>query len=154
MVIVGDTRLTPDLVPETSWAKNLRKMIPRSEWDTIRKGVYAQQGHRCGICGKAAKLECHESWEYDDAEHVQRLGGFIALCSMCHHVKHLGMAGVLAGEGKLDMRTVIVHFIAINQCDRAAFNDCKRVAFAQWEERSRHQWRVDLGEFASLVPRP
>ncbi len=44
-------KLTIELVPTTSWYDNLRKVIPISEWDKLRKRVYAQYGHRCGVCG-------------------------------------------------------------------------------------------------------
>jgi hypothetical protein len=33
-------------------------------------------------------LECHEDWEYDETAHIQRLARLVALCSLCHQVKH------------------------------------------------------------------
>lgn len=145
-------RLTIELVPSTSWYNNLRKVIPKSEWDKLRKRVYAKYGHRCGICGTdSSRLNCHEIWEYDDHTHVQRLVGFIALCDLCHHVKHIGLAGVLASQGKLDYEKVVEHFMKVNGCDRKTFEEHERQAFAQWEERSRYEWKVDLGEYEDIV---
>jgi predicted restriction endonuclease len=43
----------------------------RKEWDKLRKEVYAEYGHRCGICGAQGRLNCHERWSYDDETHVQ-----------------------------------------------------------------------------------
>ena len=140
-------KLTIELVPSTSWYKNLRKRMSRVEWDRLRKGVYAEYNHRCGICGiDNSTLHCHEIWEYDDHNHKQRLAGFIALCILCHHVKHIGRAGLLASRGELDFEKVVDHFMKVNGCDRKTFEKHKNQASAQFRERSRHEWQVDLGE--------
>jgi hypothetical protein len=67
-------KLTIELVPKTCWYSNLRNAMPRSSWDKVRKKVYADYGHRCGVCSAAnVRLNCHEIWEYDDQRHIQRL---------------------------------------------------------------------------------
>lgn len=145
-----ELRLTIELVPKTSFFNNLRAVVPPEEWDRIRKRVYTDYHHRCGICGAAGRLACHERWAYDDTTHEQRLLGYIALCDLCHHVKHIGYAGVLAMRGHLDFERVVTHFLRVNNCDRATFERHKREAFALWHERSRHQWRVYLGDMDSI----
>jgi len=107
-------KLEIELVPATTWYTNLRKVLPPDEWDKVRRKAYADHGYRCGICGAQGRLSCHEMWKYDDEKHTQTLTGFIALCDMCHHVKHIGLAGILASEGKLDFSKVIEHFINVN----------------------------------------
>ncbi len=144
-------KLTVELVPETSWYSNLRKAMPRAQWDKLRRKVYAEYGHRCGICGAGGRMNCHEVWKYDDDDQTQRLDRFISLCDMCHHVKHIGFAGVLAGEGRLDFEKVVEHFMNVNRCDRATFEEHSREAFAVWRRRSRHRWTVDLGEYRPLT---
>lgn len=144
-------RLTSELVPEGVWYANLRKLVPKKEWDRIRKAAYAAQDNRCAICGAEGRLNCHEVWEYDDAKRLQRLTGFVALCTMCHHVKHLGMASILAHQGHLDYEAVVQHFMDVNGCDRKTFEDYRTRVFDQWQERSRHEWSVDFGEYAGLV---
>lgn len=148
----GRLKLTIELVPRTSWFNNMRKMIPRPEWDKIRRRTYAEYGHRCGICGFKGRLNCHEIWRYDDYSHVQKLHGFIALCDLCHHVKHIGFAGVLATRGELDYGSVVRHFMNVNDCDRETFEKHREVAFDQWKQRSQHQWNVDLGEYEVFRP--
>ena len=147
-------RLTAELVPRTSWYDNLRNLMAREDWDALRRRVYARYGHRCATCGADARLHCHEIWEYDDEHHVQALRGFVALCEMCHHVKHLGLAGILASEGRLDFDRLIGHFCDVNQCDRPVFERHRAEAFTRWRERSKHAWTVDLGEWAGLVRTP
>ena len=147
----SDLILKIELVPQTSWYSNLRSNISTSDWDKLRKQVYSQYQNVCGICGSQGRLDCHENWEYDDKKHVQKLRGFIALCDICHHVKHIGYAGILAQQGKLDFEKVIDHFMKVNNCDKTTFKAFHEEAFAQWRERSLHQWKVDLGDYKTIV---
>jgi len=96
-------------------------------------------------------LNCHEIWEYDDQNHIQKLASFIALCDLCHYVKHIGLAGILAIKGELDYERVVEHFMKVNGCDRETFEEHRQKAFDQWHERSRYEWNVDLGEYERLV---
>ena len=130
-------RLTAELVPRSLWGVNLRKLLPVSEWDRIRKEAYARQNQQCAICGHEGRLECHERWEYDDAARVQRLTGFMAVCPPCHQVKHLGMTGIRASRGEIDYEQVTRHFIETNACDRDACLTYLDEVKAQWEERSK-----------------
>lgn len=147
---IRDFILKIELVPQTSWCKNLRNSIPQEKWDVLRKETYAKYGHKCGICGKKTRLNCHEIWYYDDNTHIQRLEGFIALCDLCHHVKHLGLAGFLAGQGNVDFEEVIEHFMRVNHCSLEAFEQHRQEAGVQWRERSQHEWTVEFGEFNEL----
>ena len=144
-------RLTIDLVPETSWCKNLRKMIPPRTWERIRREASAKSGNRCAICGAEGRLNCHEMWRYDDRHNVQRLVGFVALCNLCHHVKHIGLAVILAAEGRLSYERVVEHFLEVNNCDRGTFAKHKTSAFAKWRDRSQRAWTTDLGEYSTVV---
>lgn len=137
-------RLTIELVPATSWGANLRDVLPRTEWDRLRRQVYAASGRRCAVCGAGGRLHAHELWDYDDARHIQRLRGLVALCTRCHHVKHLGHARVLAERGELDYEDVVAHFLRVNGCDRATFERHRAAAFARFAERSRYEWQIEL----------
>jgi len=142
--------LTIELVPKTSWYSNMRKVMNSQEWDILRKEVYAKYNHHCGICNDPGMLHCHEIWNYDDENHIQTLQGFIALCVMCHHVKHIGYANILAGRGELDMQNVINHFVRVNQCPLTDYTKQHMEAFDKWEERSQFVWNIDLGEYNYL----
>jgi len=145
-------KLTIELVPKTSWYSNMRNKMRPSQWDKLRKNVYEEYENKCGICGsKKGRLNCHEIWKYDDTNHEQKLKGFIALCDMCHHVKHIGYAGILAVEGQLDFEKVIRHYMKVNNCNKETFEKHKKRAFSKWRKRSTYKWKVDLGEYASLV---
>jgi hypothetical protein len=147
-----ELKLKIELVPSTSWFSNLRNMMGRKDWDVLRKSTYAKYNHQCGICDDKPKiLNCHELWEYDDDKHIQYLKGFIALCPMCHHVKHIGFAGILANDGLLNFDDVVNHFIRINKCTMQAYDKHYDEAFSLWEKRSRHDWDIDLGEYKKYI---
>lgn len=63
-------KLCIDLIPETSWYRNLRKQMKRSQWDKLRKKVYADQGNVCCMYGAAGRLNCHEDRSYDEERRI------------------------------------------------------------------------------------
>lgn len=144
-------KLEIELVPSSCWYSNLRNKVSQADWDMLRRRSYKEAGYRCCVCVRVAKLFCHEVWEYDDIKFVQKLVGFTALCEACHNVKHLGYAGILAGQGKLDMEGLIKHFMWVNQCSRAEFDEHERLAWELWEKRSEHEWKIDLGEYGKSI---
>jgi hypothetical protein len=146
-------KLMIELVPHTSWYNSLKRRMSKGDWDKIREKTFTEYEHRCVICGSEQRLNCHEIWEYDDKKHVQKLVGFISLCGMCYHVKHLGLAKILSLQGKLDYAEVVEHFMKINKCDRKTFEEHKKRAFDEWENRSKHKWQIDLGEYENLIQR-
>src|SRR5256885_4202017 len=127
-----ELRLTIELVPSPCWHSNLRKILPRSAWDKLRKQVYAQYKNQCGICNaENVTLDCHEIWQYDDEAHIQKLTGFIALCKMCHLHKHPGFAAGLIAKGQLDADKFHEHFLRVNQCSDE-----------EYAEHSAEVWRI------------
>lgn len=147
-----DLRLTIELVPQPCWYSNMRTHVSRSVWDKLRRQVYAQYNYHCGVCQiENVTLHCHEIWQYDDILHIQKLHGFIALCEMCHHCKHMGLAGILAAEGKLDLEKVIEHFMKVNRCTRAEYDEHSNEAWSTWRERNTHEWTTELGNYARFI---
>lgn len=137
-------KLTIELVPETSWYNNLRSMMNQQQWDVLRRKVYKDYGNKCGICKSSGKLSCHEIWDYDDENHIQKLTGLIALCELCHRVKHIGLAQLEGHRGNLEFEKVIEHFMKVNSCDRETFKKNCDEAFALFEKRCQHQWKVEI----------
>lgn len=136
------TKLTVELVPSTSWFNNVRSKVTTQEWGTIRKAVYAKAQNRCEICGgKGTKhaVECHEIWEYNDINHIQKLIGMTALCPECHRVKHIGMAQVRGEYG-----IALAHLAKINKWTKEEAGLYIEAQFEQWARRSKHQWTLDI----------
>jgi hypothetical protein len=152
MALTKNLILTIDLVPKTSFYNNLRKVVSVNTWNILRKRTYSQYKVTCGICGvKNVDLDCHELWDYNDANCVQKLTGLIAICKNCHMIKHHGYANILAHKGQLDMKELIAHFLKVNNCTEAEYMSHKTHAFKEWTERSTKEWTVDLGEYEQYV---
>lgn len=148
-----ELRLTIELVPNPLWGNNLRKYMSKSAWEKLRKQVMAQHNNRCGICQAVdGRLYCHEIWQYDDIAHIQKLNGFIILCEMCNHCKHMGLTKNLAAQGKLNLSNVIDHFMRINQCSHEEYQAHENEAFKIWNERNKYEWTTDFDTYAHLVP--
>jgi predicted restriction endonuclease len=157
---MGELRLTIEPT-QLSSDNNLRERMGAYRWGKLRKQVYADNGYKCAVCGaEGVQLSCHEIWDCDDKKHVQRLLGLTALCNMCHAVKHTHkgvlaqaiLATRLGTQGYFDLEEeAAAHFMKVNQCDRATWDKHYDESLAVWEERSKHRWRIDLGEYAHLV---
>ena len=145
-------KLEIELVPSTVWYSSLYRLLPREVWDRIRNEIITSNGRKCQICGETeGTMNLHEIWKYDDKSHIQRLEGFILLCKMCHHVKHIGLAGILASEGKLNYDDVIEHFCKVNNCSKKDFEKHEKDAFEVWHNRSKHQWKQDFGKYKEYI---
>jgi hypothetical protein len=144
-------KLEIELVPSSCWRSNMRNAMTKKQWDTLRKSVYEQYNHRCALCNAEGMLHCHEIWHYDDEEHIQTLKGFIALCTMCHHVKHIGHARVLADKGQLDINSVIEHYCKVNECSKKDFDVHEAKALKQLKKRNKHPWLTEFGDYEHLV---
>jgi len=151
-MIKQQLKLTIDLVPKTCWYSSLYRRMPQTKWGKIRQQAYSDAEHACQICGaEKVRLECHEIWEYDDEKLIQKLRGFIALCVMCHHVKHFGRSEMLAKEGKLNLDALIAHFCKVNKVLRNEFSAHKSDAFNIWRIRSQKNWTPDLGRWSEYI---
>jgi len=135
-------KLQIEVVPQTCWYKNLRLMLPKSEWDHLRKMAYNKYKYRCAICGgKGNKhpVEAHEKWEYDESTGIQKLVDIIALCPACHEVVHFGLACMRGNEGR-----ALEHLQKVNGWNY--FDAIQHVddAKAAYKRRSCMEWKTDV----------
>jgi hypothetical protein len=139
--------LKSELIPSTSWFKNMRSILPKNIWDVARKETYQKYNYKCGICGDQSQLECHEIWDFNKETGVQTLGGLIALCNLCHQTKHFGFANLLVMQGKLEKDAIPNHFMSINKCSKKAYEKHLKDVTDEYNERSKVTWKINLGEF-------
>jgi len=130
-----------ELVPKSTWYQNVRSAVSKQAWKELR-ALYLKL--QCQYCGYKGILHLHEIWYFDDVNHVQTLKGFVTVCNMCHHIKHLGLAGLLGQRGDIDYDRVIKHYCRINECTLEDFIADRTEAFKLWEERSACEWTFDL----------
>lgn len=144
------TKLQIDLIPKTSWGASLASSLVPEDWSRIRKPFIEHHGNRCQLCGQVGKsasktiqdVDTHEIWEYSDLPNgnkVQTLKGFMALCSGCHLMFHLGFAKV---DNKYD--TTIKRLQRLEKLNKEQLNKRLENIFNTWEERSNHEWMIDL----------
>jgi hypothetical protein len=142
--MVGDPqiRLTIELVPSTCWFSNVRSAVTKADWDRLRKAVYAEAKNRCEVCGGQGKkhpVECHEVWDYDAANRIQRLVRLLALCPACHEVKHIGYAEV---RGRMD--NAVRHLAKVNGWTIPQAIRYVGAQFEVWAARSKFAWTLDI----------
>ena len=125
-------KLTIELVPRPLWYKNNR--IDKAKWAEMRQSAINDE-HLCTICGAPGR-DVHEIWEYDDANHTQRLAGLQYLCIACHEVKHFGPA---ARNGR--SRQALAHFAKVNRISVTEARRHIEAAFRLFEKRSKREWR-------------
>jgi hypothetical protein len=153
---VTEPRLTIELVPKTSFCKNVRNLISAAEWGRLRHAAYACAGNACLICretGPKGVLHAHEVWEYTmpagadppETPGRQRLVGIAALCPRCHAVKHIGFANVM---GRLEAS--LVHLQKVNGWSRTETEAYVEACFETWKARSKRQWQVDVSLLGRL----
>lgn len=141
-------QLLIELVPSTSWGDNLRSRLPRETWDRLRKETYQRAGHVCEICGGTGldqgsewPVECHEIWEYNDETQVQKLTGLIALCPICHKVKHASRTISLERWGHIRVHQ---HLKTVNGWTDNEASQHIDEAFRIWGARSQKPWTLDI----------
>jgi hypothetical protein len=131
-----------DLIPQTSWFRNVRAAVDPADWDRLRRMVYRRVGHRCEACGDSGvQLEAHERFTYDEQAGVQRLVRLICLCTACHRVTHFGrtmLQGDAVGQAAIDHLQAVTGMIDVETELHI------RDAFDRWARRSRVSWEVDL----------
>lgn len=133
--------LTVELVPVPCWYSNLRSILPKAQWDQLRKKSCKDAGYRCQVCDKQPleSLECHEMWYYDDVKKTQVLKGLTALCFSCHLAKHIGQANV-QGKGN----EALEHLKKINGMTAQEAEKYVDECFSLWNFRNIFHWNIDL----------
>ncbi len=116
-------KLSIELVPEKSWGKSLAQLLPKKDWDILRRKTYRRYNWTCQICNAyGVRVNCHEKWKYDDKLKRQILVDLVCLDDDCHNIKHWGRTIQLYHEGKNsqeDIDRLRKHFCKINKCTEA-----------------------------------
>ena len=72
---------------------------------------------------------------------------------MCHKIKHIGFwcytvdGRKLMEKAGLTREDLINHFCKVNNCTREEFEKHEEEAFKIWRERSKYEWKIDLGKY-------
>ena len=136
-------KLWGSLIPKKSFNANLRKVLKKNKWDSLRNFVYEKDSYKCSICDiSGVKLEAHENWKYDYDNSIQKLQDLNALCKMCHLNIHLGLATILAHESKLDFHKLVEHWCKTNDEEIIGFRDYQTKVKRLWDLRNQFDWKI------------
>ncbi len=136
----GGSDLFVDLIPRSCWFTNVRYCVHTSDWDRLRRHVYARAGSRCECCGAHTPTpEAHERWHFDAARRVQKLMRLVALCRSCHEATHMGLAGLRGREDD-----AMAHLRRVRGFTEQEAEAHIEDAFQLWSERSSIEWELDL----------
>lgn len=139
--------LTIEPIPSSSAMASVAKLLPRAEWDRIRRSVYKRAGYRCQICGRDARLNCHEVWYHNERTGYQWLMGFEALCDDCHGVKH-----ILSTRNRATFDRLANHFMEVNRVGYQEFQSYLRDTRLRQRELNKREWHISFGNYSFRIP--
>ncbi len=103
--------LMPKALPTGSHGFNLRLSLRASEWERLKRKVFAKASYVCELCGATDKrLEAHEIWSFDFELKLQVLETMAALCMHCHRIQHALLLKLHVDQGIAHPEHTIKHF--------------------------------------------
>ena len=137
----GSNKLYIDMIPKTSYFKNVRMLFSDSDWNLIRHHIYERVNNRCECCGckRSKYLDAHERWEFNNETKTQKLVRIIALCRLCHSATHYGHSKRTKNMDKINM-----HIKKINNYTDEELDNHIKDAYNLWKERNKVKWNLDF----------
>lgn len=136
----GGDELYIDMIPKTSYFKNVRSLFNDTDWNLIRHHIYERSSHRCECCGvkRFKYLDAHERWIYDYETKTQKLIRIIALCRPCHQATHFGHSKKTKNIDKIKE-----HLKKVKKIDDIELENHIREAYNIWNDRNKIEWIID-----------
>lgn len=138
----GSNELFIDMIPKTSYFKNVRTLFKKEDWNLIRHHIYKRTDNRCECCGckRSKYLDAHERWSYDFETGIQKLERIIALCKLCHSATHYGHSKIM----KNNINNINEHLKKIKNINDDELDSHIKEARNIWKERNKIQWKLDF----------
>ena len=137
----GSNILYIDMIPKTTYFKNVRSLFSDSDWNLIRHHIYERVNYKCECCGKKRMkyLDAHERWEYDEETKTQKLIRIIALCRLCHAATHYGHSKRTKNIDKINN-----HIKKINNYTEEELKEHIDKSYDIWKNRNKIKWILDF----------
>lgn len=137
----GSNKLYIDMIPKTTYFKNVRSLFNDSDWNLIRHHIYERVNYKCECCGKKKMkyLDAHERWEFNEETQTQKLVRIIALCKLCHSATHYGHSKRTKNIEKINN-----HIKKINNYNDEELKEHINNSYALWKERNKIKWNLDF----------
>jgi len=141
-------KLEFEILPSGAFGNNLRNILSKKAWNYLRQVVIERHDGKCAICGRKPKrLECHERWEFNKEEKIQRLIEIVPLCSLCHSTIHIQRSILVGIDDKC-----VKHFEKINNCDYQGFvKELKEKTDLANSLSSVDEWSLNLEKLKDYV---
>lgn len=137
-------RLEIEPIPFSSWGMSLANKLPPEEWKELRDYTFKISNYKCQICQATMRpLHCHEVWEFNDREKIQKLKALECLCEMCHNVKHLGYSKSQYPKKYIDQ--LIEHWCRVNKKTLKDFEVYENKIWKQNRRRQKNFYLVKVG---------
>jgi hypothetical protein len=151
----GGSQLYVDLIPIKARKVNARSMLPKGEWDMLRRYVYRRANNCCEACGAPKSpenwLEAHERWDYiEDGRGggCQKLIRLVALCFWCHAATHMDYSIC-----KRRRTRALKHLAKVKKISLAAAKRLSQDAHVLRYQRDSISWKTDVSVAASAFLR-
>jgi hypothetical protein len=137
----GSNKLYIDMIPKTTYFKNVRSLFNDSDWNLIRHHIYERVNYKCECCGKKKMkyLDAHERWEFNEETQTQKLVRIIALCKLCHSATHYGHSKRTKNIEKINN-----HIKKINNYNDEELQEHINSSYSLWKERNKIKWNLDF----------
>lgn len=137
----GGNKLYIDMIPKTTYFKNVRSLFSENDWNLIRHHIYSRCDYRCECCNKKKNryLEAHERWLFDETTQTQKLIRIIALCKLCHSATHYGHSKRTKNMDKINM-----HIKKINNYNDEELKNHIKESYDIWKSRNNIKWNLDF----------
>jgi len=136
----GGDELYIDMIPKTSYFKNVRSLFNDTDWNLIRHHIYERSSYRCECCGvkRFKYLDAHERWIYDYETKTQKLIRIIALCRLCHQATHFGHSKKTKNIDKIKE-----HLKKVKKINDMDLENHIKEAYNIWNDRNKIEWIID-----------
>ena len=125
-------------MPSPLWGVSAYRLLKRSDWERIRRGVLAEAENACSVCGvvRESRMRCDEDWEYDEATGVALLAGLRILCPD-DAVTHIGFTGTRGYA-----HVAYEHMARVNGTSVREARAASSRAMLMWRKLSTRSWLV------------
>ncbi len=137
----GGNELYIDMIPKTTYFKNVRSIFNDDDWNLIRHHIYERVNNRCECCGikKNKYLDAHERWIFDYQTNTQKLIRIIALCRLCHQATHYGFS-----KRNKNISKISEHIKKVKGITEEELKIHIKNAYDIWKDKNKIKWNIDI----------
>jgi len=146
-MVIPFLRLAIEPIPCSSRCASLANLLPRDQWNRIRRHICRRARYHCKICGREGRMYCHEIWQFNEQTGYQYLFGFECLCKACHKTKHYFFV-----NNSQERAMLFQHFLTVNGLTRQKGIDHLMNAYRKQLRLNHRKWIINYGQHNWHIP--